>query len=101
MYTHCGANLDILNHFGFFGCYWNGWTSEKYLSSRHWMIGGAEKYLSIIARGILLDIAGLRRRQHCARGHPDGGRARLPSGALLHVRYRWRPDHRGREHGGD
>jgi kynurenine formamidase len=59
MYTHCGTHLDTLNHFGFFGCYWNGWTSEKYLGSRHWMKGGAEKYPNIIARGVLLDVAGL------------------------------------------
>jgi len=68
MYTHCGTHLDTLNHFGFFGCYWNGWTSEKYLGSRHWMIGGAEKYPNIIARGVLLDVAGL----HGVPCLPDG-----------------------------
>ena len=68
MYTHCGTHLDTLNHFGHFGCYWNGWTAEKYLGSRHWMKGGAENYPNIIARGVLLDVAGL----HGAPCLPEG-----------------------------
>ncbi|MGH3038966.1 MAG: cyclase family protein [Gaiellaceae bacterium] len=59
MYTHCGTHMDTLNHLGYFGCFWNGWTAEKHLGSRHWMVGGTEKYPTIIARGVLLDIAGL------------------------------------------
>lgn len=59
MYTHCGTHLDTLNHFGYFGCYWNGWTPETHLGSRHWLAGGPDKYPTIIARGVLLDIAGL------------------------------------------
>ncbi len=59
MYTHCGTHMDTLNHLGYFGCFWNGWTAEKHLGSRHWMVGGTEKYPKIIARGVLLDIAGL------------------------------------------
>jgi kynurenine formamidase len=59
MYTHCGTHIDTLNHLGYFGCFWNGWTAEKDLGSRHWMKGGTEKYPNIIARGVLLDIAGM------------------------------------------
>jgi kynurenine formamidase len=59
MYTHCGTHLDTLNHLGHFGCFWNGWTQETHLGSRHWTVGGAEKYPNIIARGVLLDVAGL------------------------------------------
>ena len=44
LYTHCGTHMDTLNHLGFFGCFWNGWTAEKDLGSRHWMVGGTEKY---------------------------------------------------------
>jgi kynurenine formamidase len=58
-YTHCGTHLDTLNHLGYFGCFWNGWTAEKHLGSRTWTVGGAEKYPTIIARGVLLDVAGL------------------------------------------
>jgi kynurenine formamidase len=59
MYTHCGTHIDTLNHLGHFGCFWNGWTPDEHLGSRHWMKGGAEKYPPLIGRGVLLDIAGL------------------------------------------
>jgi kynurenine formamidase len=58
-YTHCGTHIDTLNHMGYFGCFWNGWTPEQHLGSRHWIVGGPEKHPVIIARGVLLDIAGL------------------------------------------
>lgn len=58
MYTHCGTHIDTLNHAGHFGCVWNGFRADEHLGSRHWMVGGAEKYPNIIARGVLLDFAG-------------------------------------------
>ncbi len=58
MYTHCGTHLDTLNHLGHWGCFWNGWTEENHLGSRHWEVGGAEKYPPIIGRAVLLDVAG-------------------------------------------
>jgi kynurenine formamidase len=59
MYTHTGTHMDMLNHFGYHGCFWNGWTPEQHLGSRHWTKGGADKYPNIVARGVLLDVAGL------------------------------------------
>jgi hypothetical protein len=59
MYTHCGTHIDTLTHLGHFGCFWNGWTPEEHLGSRHWMKGGAEKHPPPIGRGVLLDVAGL------------------------------------------
>jgi kynurenine formamidase len=59
LYTHCGTHIDTLNHLGFYGLFWNGWKADKDLGSRHWVKGGAEKYPPIIARGSLLDVAGL------------------------------------------
>lgn len=59
MYTHCGTHIDTLNHLGHFGCFWNGWTTDEHLGSRHWMKGGAQNYPPLIGRGVLLDIAGL------------------------------------------
>ena len=59
MYTHCGTHVDTFNHFGFYNTFWNGWTPEKDLGARCWTKGGPEKYPPIIARGVLLDIAGL------------------------------------------
>ncbi|MGH3029132.1 MAG: cyclase family protein, partial [Gaiellaceae bacterium] len=58
MYTHCGTHIDTLNHLGFYGKFWNGWTAEKHLGSRIWNKGGLEKYPPVIARGVLLDVAG-------------------------------------------
>ena len=59
MYTHCGTHIDTLNHLGFYGVFWNGWTADKDLGSRIWMKGGAEHYPPIIARAVVLDVAGL------------------------------------------
>ena len=39
--------------------FWNGWNAKDHLGSRHWLKGGAENYPPIIARGVLLDVAGL------------------------------------------
>jgi kynurenine formamidase len=60
MYTHCGTHIDTLNHLGFYGRYWNGWTADKDLGSRIWNKGGPENFPPVIARGVLLDIAGLK-----------------------------------------
>jgi len=59
MYTHTGTHMDMLNHFGYHGHFWNGWTPEEHLGSRHWLKGGADKYPNIVARGVMLDVAGL------------------------------------------
>ena len=59
MYVHCGTHLDTLNHFGHYGMFWNGWNQKDHLGSRHWLKGGPEHYPPIIARGVLLDVAGL------------------------------------------
>jgi kynurenine formamidase len=59
MYTHTGTHMDMLNHLGYCGRFWNGWTPEEHLGSRHWLVGGPDKYPPIVARGVLLDVAGL------------------------------------------
>jgi len=59
MYTHCGTHIDTLNHLGFYGKFWNGWTADRDLGSRLWNKGGLEKYPPVIARGVLLDVAGM------------------------------------------
>jgi kynurenine formamidase len=59
MYTHCGTHVDTLNHLGHHGMYWNGWTADKDLGSRIWNKGGLDKYPPIIARSVLLDVAGM------------------------------------------
>jgi len=60
LYTHCGTHVDTLNHLGFYGKFWNGWTADESLGSRIWTKGGLDKYPPVIARGVLLDVAGLQ-----------------------------------------
>lgn len=59
MYTHCGTHVDALNHFGYFGEIFNHFTEREHLGSRHWRVGGVDKHPPVIARGVLLDVAGL------------------------------------------
>ena len=59
MYTHCGTHIDTLNHLGHYGKFWNGWTADKDLGSRIWTKGGLDKYPPVIARGVMLDVAGM------------------------------------------
>jgi kynurenine formamidase len=58
LYTHCGTHVDSLNHLGFYGKFWNGWTADEDLGSRIWNKGGFEHYPPVIARGVLFDVAG-------------------------------------------
>jgi kynurenine formamidase len=58
MYTHCGTHMDSLCHFANHGVIWNGFTEAEHLGSRHWTRCGAEKLPPIVARGVMLDVAG-------------------------------------------
>lgn len=58
MYTHTGTHLDALNHFGYYGKVWNNVDEAEHLGSRHWLKNGADKHPPVIARGVLLDVAG-------------------------------------------
>jgi kynurenine formamidase len=60
MYTHTGTHIDALNHFGVDGKIYNNFTVDEHLGSRHWYKGGAETIPPIVARGVMLDIAGLK-----------------------------------------
>ncbi|MFE9658154.1 cyclase family protein [Micromonospora sp. NPDC006431] len=59
MYTHTGTHIDTLNHFGYRGKIWNGFSADQHLSSRHWIKCGADKIPPIIGRGVLFDVAAL------------------------------------------
>ena len=68
MYTHTGTHIDMLNHFGHYGRFWNGRTAAKDLGSRQWLQGGADECPPIVGRGVMLDIARLKQVE-CL---PDG-----------------------------
>jgi kynurenine formamidase len=57
MFTHCGTHIDTLNHFGYRGRIWNGFSADEHLGSRHWNVAGADRYPPVVARGILIDVA--------------------------------------------
>ena len=59
MYTHCGTHIDTLNHMGYYGTFWNGWTQDEHLGSMVWTKGGTDRFPPIIARGVLLDVAAM------------------------------------------
>ena len=59
MYTHVGTHIDTLNHFGYNGRIFNNFEVSKHLGSRTWNVCGAEKHPPVIARGIMLDLAGM------------------------------------------
>lgn len=59
MYTHVGTHIDTLNHFGYNGEIFNGFSARDHLGARNWTKCGPEKHPPILARGVLLDIAGL------------------------------------------
>jgi kynurenine formamidase len=59
MYIHTGTHIDALNHLGYYGTFWNGWTADRDLGSRVWLKGGVEKYPPLIARAVMLDVAGV------------------------------------------
>ena len=72
MYTHCGTHVDSLCHWGYGGTIWNGFTEAEHLGSRHWNVAGADRQPPIVARGVLLDIAGLNEVDDLPDSHPIG-----------------------------
>ncbi len=59
MYTHTGTHIDALNHFGYHGRIFNGFSVDEHLGSRGWRKAGVDKHPPIIARGVMLDVAGM------------------------------------------
>lgn len=60
MYTHMGTHIDGLSHFGLDGAIWNGFRADEQLGDRGWKVAGAETIPPLIARGVLIDVAGAR-----------------------------------------
>lgn len=58
MYTHTGTHIDALNHFGLHGKIWNRVAASETLDTRGWTRSGIDAYPPIIARGVLIDVAG-------------------------------------------
>jgi kynurenine formamidase len=59
MFLHTGTHVDALNHIGYYGAVWNGFTEAEHLGSRGWLRGGADRHPPLVARGVLIDVAGL------------------------------------------
>jgi kynurenine formamidase len=58
MFTHCGTHVDTLNHFGYHGTVWNGFSADEQLGSLHWRVSGADRHPPVIARGVMIDVPG-------------------------------------------
>ena len=58
MYTHVGTHICSLNHLGSENRFWNDWNEAEHLGGHAWRVGG--RYPPIIARGVLLDVAGAK-----------------------------------------
>lgn len=58
LYTHTGTHVDALNHFGLHGKIWNEYDADEHLGDRGWHKAGMETVLPIVARGVLIDVAG-------------------------------------------
>jgi kynurenine formamidase len=72
MFTHTGTHIDALNHIGYGGTVWNGFTEAEHLGSRHWLRNGADQHPPIVARGVLIDVAGLYGVDMLPPSHPIG-----------------------------
>jgi kynurenine formamidase len=72
MFTHTGTHIDALNHIGYDGAVFNGFTEAEHLGSRHWLKAGADRHPPIVARGVLLDVAGLHGVEMLPDSHPIG-----------------------------
>ncbi len=59
-YTHMGTHIDALNHFGLRGEIYNGFRADEHLGDRGWRRAGAETIPPIVARGVLVDVAGAK-----------------------------------------
>jgi kynurenine formamidase len=60
MYTHTGTHIDALNHFGLHGEIYNGYKADTQLGDQGWHRAGAETMPPIVARGVLIDVAGAK-----------------------------------------
>jgi kynurenine formamidase len=60
MYAHMGTHIDALSHFGLNGRIWNGFRPADHLGDRGWKVASAASIPPLVARGVLLDVAGVR-----------------------------------------
>lgn len=72
MFTHTGTHVDALNHIGYGGEVWNGFTEAEHLGSRHWLRAGVDRHPPIVARGIMVDVAGAHGVDMLPPSHPIG-----------------------------
>ncbi len=74
MFLHTGTHVDALNHIGYDGAVFNGFTEAEHMGSRSWLVAGADRHPPIIARGVLIDVAGLHDVAMLPDSHPIGER---------------------------
>jgi kynurenine formamidase len=55
-----GTHIDALNHFGLHGEIYNGYSALQHAGDKGWSKAGAETIPPIVARGVLIDVAGAK-----------------------------------------
>ena len=60
MNTHSGTHIDSLAHFGFHDKIWNNVSADDAFGERGWTKSTVDKLPPIIARGLLIDVAGAK-----------------------------------------
>ena len=70
METHSGTHIDGIGHSWHDGQLYNGFSSEKYASSRGVERVGIENVRHIFGRGVMLDIAAYKGVEHLATAEP-------------------------------
>lgn len=58
MSAHTGTHLDALNHAGYGDHIFNRFKRSEHLGNKGWKVAGADRVPPIIARGVLIDVAG-------------------------------------------
>jgi kynurenine formamidase len=58
MSSHTGTHIDALNHAGYGDKIWNGFDRAGHLGNKGWTVAGTDEIPPIIARGVLIDVAG-------------------------------------------
>jgi kynurenine formamidase len=69
MYAHMGTHIDALSHFGLNGHIWNGFRPADHLGDRGWKVASAGSIPPLVARGVLIDVAGAKGEDMLAPGY--------------------------------
>jgi kynurenine formamidase len=68
MHSHSGTHMDALCHIWYDGQLYNGYSAPEHVTSNGATRNSIDRVPSIVGRGVLLDMAGFKGREHLAAG---------------------------------